>query len=433
MMWRSLWARRVGQLLPKRGTPSQNQGIVPGPEEVVKLVEARRNASGNPPSASAPPPPAPQSAQDSTFSLVPANIGPLYQKHGQQDHLTRHPTFITTHQPGAGEISAEAAQAMVSSLSGTPGAEKPEPHTGDAGIGGTPVQEVRKLHAAGVPDLVSLQELGFPKGSLKIPNPRLELVGSGVESRVFTPRQPTEGHKQMVYKVLATQQDAEPWLGLRSQMQVNAAGKLQVDETENYSANDLRKRYYYQSSIGGTPTEIAGATYDGFVVLKQPFAVVGETNKPDILKALRNAGAVPIPTHLIADPKNPKEGHKRLAIVTVNSIPLLVSDLHEGNVVFDGARIPRLNDVAITELPSGILKAIPALNDLVSQARALEQKNPNRSAQKFVRVNIAPSKTLPAPSAPSDAPTERLHAPAPKPADPGTTKRIPLGTTRVGP
>lgn len=42
----SVWARRVGQLLPARGTPTQNQGKVPGPADVVKWTEQRRSVDG---------------------------------------------------------------------------------------------------------------------------------------------------------------------------------------------------------------------------------------------------------------------------------------------------------------------------------------------------------------------------------------------------
>lgn len=42
-----VWARRVGQLLPKRGRPSQDQNRIPGPAEVVKWVEGQKK--GTPP------------------------------------------------------------------------------------------------------------------------------------------------------------------------------------------------------------------------------------------------------------------------------------------------------------------------------------------------------------------------------------------------
>lgn len=237
---------------------------------------------------------------------------------------------------------------------------------------------------------------------------------------MFTPLLPSEGHRRLVYKFLTPDNSGEPGFGACPWIRITKEGLLRVDLIDNYSAEGLRQRYYYQSAIGGTPTEIAAATYDGYVVLKQPFAKAGGVTRPDILTALKEAGAVPVPRHLVS-------GAKDLAIVTVDSVPLLISDLHDGNIVFDGQGNPRLNDVIISKLPPETLTAMPELADVVKRALALEVQNPRRSHRPFVAVKMPPKTPLPNDPAVT---TRRMAPDATKPADPGTTKRFDQGSTK---
>lgn len=320
----------------------------------------------------------------------------IYVQNGQPDPFTRAPSLIPGRQvsaPHAAAIAGRIASYLSRAGRGTDLRERPDTvevlrhsHAKPVGWAGAedhrggrsesaPARSLEAdfLNRAGVP-LVTLQDLGFKSTEPTSANTKLIKVGDGTEGLVFAPRPEAREEPQVAYKILTV--DGQPAYGNRLDLDVDKKGKLKTTLRINEQPGELLARYFLQGAIGGTPTEIAGVTAEGYVVLKQPFATIRKPAPADIAQALRSAGAIAVPYGLLERPKE-------TAIVAVKGVPVVVYDIHGGNIVFDTQNQPRLNDMAFAALPAAMVDQIPGLRAIVDQALAREADFTDRSRRLF--------------------------------------------------
>ncbi len=206
----------------------------------------------------------------------------------------------------------------------------------------------------------------FPSEKDFVASGNLRLVGSGSEARVYKP-----DNADVVYKVLVNDMGT---IGSVFNAVVTSDGKLAFDESRG-NAIAVLTRILASNSLGFTPTEIAGITGDGDVILKQPYAESLKGGRLESQQAISRA--IPVPSSKLKYPDSP------IWIASESGKPVLITDIADENSLTDTSGRGRIGDASIVPLSDEIITAL-GIRKEVDQALALERENSaSRSDESF--------------------------------------------------
>lgn len=229
----------------------------------------------------------------------------------------------------------------------------------------TPGPELAQRLAAAFPGVPVLTPAQFNALS------NLPVIGSGFESEVHADRA-----GGAVYKILNN--TGSSGAGIWNEVGWTSLGRLDWTYKPATRPRHFGIRMALQNLMGGTPTELAGISPGGLLILKQPLspdAEAGETG--NLFQARREIGIIDVPPSMIYEP-----GY-RAGVVFVEGRPYLVTDIKPDNFVADNQGDIRFNDAIFGRLTAQAVSKVPGLASVVRLAATEAQRLGDRSARLF--------------------------------------------------
>jgi DNA topoisomerase IB/predicted RNA methylase len=273
------------------------------------------------------------------------------------DPFTGHRTHITGSRLTAAQGQA-IALAHVQRLRGQSGTGQSSPQTA-----GSPQQGISRAPLAGPPTLTE-EQFEFIR--------QLPEIGGGAEATVYA-----DESQGVVYKVLEDWKK-RPILGIWGEPQTTASGKLDWRFKPATTPRQLSIRLAVQGLLGGTPTEIAGISPEGHIILKQPLSPAPSVPS-DLSDPLSSSGIIPIPQSLLHDDGTNLPAY----LVHVEGRPWLLLDVRPDNFVGDNQGQARANDLVVGQITPDLLQKVPGLAQTAQQAQQAANQLGDRSERLF--------------------------------------------------
>jgi len=202
--------------------------------------------------------------------------------------------------------------------------------------------------------VIPFETFGFSaevEDPFEVDSPRLRRIGGGVEALAFV------DDRHSVYKFFLFREGGD--VGATFTFRRGEGDLLEATAAPG-SYRMLLEKLLLTHQLG-MPTEVVGITPEGILVAKQVFGRA-LPEKTDV-SALAPDRLIPIPSRFLRADRD----HPRLAFL--DSVPWLVADTHDRNVVVDETGAQRLIDLVAAPLPPAWLAEMALFRDWIERAR----------------------------------------------------------------